>query len=74
MARKKNPCEFCESDHYERLDGTGHHQLYIETYPDNGFIGITSFAISEATEETEELYGQIELNFCPVCVRNLSWI
>ena len=70
MARKK-PCEFCEDEHFESMDGSNHHQLYIEVYPFNNFIGFTSYATG-ADEETEELYGQLEMNYCPVCGRKLE--
>ena len=73
MARAKKPCEFCETDTYTSEEGTGRHQLYVEIYPDNNFIGITSFATNENTEETEEIYMQIEMNFCPCCGRKLAW-
>lgn len=73
MARAKKPCEFCEGDTYFSEDGTGKHQLYVEAYPDNCFIGITSFALNEATEETEEIFVELEMNFCPVCGRKLGW-
>lgn len=73
MARAKKPCEFCEAESYNQTEGTGKHSLYVEIYPDNQFIGITSFATNENTEEVEEICFEIEMNYCPVCGRKLEW-
>lgn len=70
MSRKK-PCEFCEEEHWNHEDGTNGHQLYIEIYPLNNLIGITSFARRE-DGEIEEMAAQIEMNYCPVCGRKLE--
>lgn len=69
--RKQRPCEFCEEDNWYSKDGTGSHQLCIEVYPVNNFIGITSFADGSGGE-TEELQEEIEMNYCPVCGRKLD--
>ena len=72
MARARKPCEFCEAESFNSEDGSGKHQLYLEIYPENNFIGITSFATNENTEETEEICMNIEMNYCPVCGRKLE--
>lgn len=72
MARKKKPCEFCEGDWDTNQDEVNGHQLCVEVYPENNFIGITSFALDEVGDTTE-LTADIPLNYCPNCGRKLDF-
>ena len=72
MARRKNPCDFCEdswtSDYVEGRNGFC---LWYEVYPFNHVIS----CIAQGNDEEGELiegYVSIEMNFCPVCGRRLE--
>ena len=70
MARKRTPCEFCAEERWWSSQGRSAHELYIECYPENNCIGITSFG-PDANEEIEELREELPMNFCPGCGRDL---
>ena len=67
---KKNPCEFCEDDQQWKEEGTKS-QLFVEFYPMNGLIGVTSFA-EGIHEETEEITIGLNIDYCPFCGRKLE--
>lgn len=68
--RRKKPCEFCMEDSSDVQDDRSGHQLYVEWYPDNGLLGITSFAQDECGEALE-LRADFQFEFCPMCGRRL---
>lgn len=71
MARSRKPCEFCEddwvTDYKEHRNG---YCLYAEIYPFNNLIAVISQANDEEGELIEDAI-EIQMNFCPVCGRNL---
>ena len=69
--RKKNPCDFCETEQIISENGAGTHQLQIEFYPYNGFFSVFSFADNADRDETEELSADFNLFYCPNCGRKL---
>lgn len=71
MSRRRRPCEFCdgnwESDYRDHRNG---YCLWLEIYPFNNLIA----AIAQANDEEGEMIEdsiEIEMNFCPVCGRDL---
>lgn len=70
MARKRTPCEFCGDERWWSSQGETQHELYIEAYPENNYIGVTSFGLGRS-EEIEELREELPMNFCPNCGRDL---
>jgi len=71
MARKK-PCEYCEDVGLWNFSGPNGHQLYVELYPEENYIGLTSYANNESGE-CMELQATIPMNYCPNCGRKLEW-
>ena len=71
MARKKEPCWFCESEH---IDSTENHQLQLtaEVYPDNELIGIVASGNPDGGEFVE-LQMDIEMHYCPMCGRKCGY-
>lgn len=71
MSRRRRPCEFCEddwaSDYRDHRNG---YCLWLEIYPFKNLIA----AIAQANDENGEMIEdsiEIEMNFCPVCGRDL---
>lgn len=69
--RKKNPCDFCETEQIISENGAGTHQLQIEFYPFQRFFSVFSFADNTERDEAEELSADFEMNYCPICGRKL---
>lgn len=72
MGRKRTPCDFC-GDEYEGeyKDHRNGYCLWLEVYPFNNIIA----AIAQANDEIGEMIEdslQVEMNFCPVCGRDLT--
>lgn len=70
MPRKKEACEYCESEIFTSI-GEGH-QLAVEWYPFNGYIGVSSYCNNTDDDSEMALEYIIPLNYCPVCGRKLS--
>ena len=71
MAKKK-PCEYCEDASWFSLDGRNGHQLYVEIYPDENYIGVTSYGADE-NGDADELSTTVPMHYCPNCGRKLEW-
>jgi len=71
MARKKEPCPFCEDEHYTNDEFHGI-QLSTEVYPDNMLIGIAATGTAEDGTYVE-LKQDIQMNYCPLCGRKCGW-
>lgn len=72
MARRKNPCEFCEDTWFsDPIEWRNGFSLWYEVYPYNNHISVIAQANDEEGELIED-YVQIEMNFCPVCGRRLE--
>lgn len=73
MGRKRTPCEFCEetfySDYKEHRNG---YCLWYEVYPFNNLLAVIAQANDEEGEMIEDSI-QIEMNYCPVCGRKLTY-
>ena len=73
MARKKKPCEWCESENFVHIaEGDKNVEAVIEIYPDQCFIGISVVGINDEGETTSEKDVDIPMNFCPNCGRKLG--
>lgn len=73
MARKRTPCEWCNTEHIIRLaEGARNVDAVMEIYPDNGFIGISVQAINDEGEVKAAQDVDIPLNYCPNCGRKLQ--
>lgn len=74
MSRKRTPCEFCSGEYEaEYKDHRNGYCLWAEVYPFNNVIAV----IAQANDEEGELIEDsitIEMNYCPVCGRNLKGI
>ncbi len=74
MARKRNPCEWCDSEHIIRvLENCNQVDATVEIYPDNGIIGICMQYMDEDGALAAEDGIDIPLNFCPNCGRKLGY-
>jgi len=72
MARRRlKPCDFCAettfSDYKEHRNG---YCLWYESYPFNNLFSVICQANDEEGEVIEDSIN-IEMNFCPVCGRDL---
>lgn len=75
MARKKKPCEWCESEqiilvteeYAKNADAT------LEIYPYNCFMGLNVQGRSDDGELTTEATLDIPMNYCPACGRKLGY-
>ena len=71
MAKKKEPCWFCESEHMDSTESRGL-QLTAEVYPDNELIGIVVSGNPDGGEFVE-MQMEIEMHFCPMCGRKCGY-
>ncbi len=72
MARKRTPCEFCETENFIS-DEYRNCSIWIEFYPDNGHIAITVQGRSDDGEMTSEDDFEIPFEYCPKCGRKLGF-
>lgn len=72
MARKKTPCELCESESF-LSEEYRNCSIWIEFYPDNAHIGITVQGRSDDHEMISEESFDIPFDYCPACGRKLGW-
>ena len=74
MARKRTPCEWCNTEQFIRIaEGAQNVDAVLEIYPDNGLIGISVQAINDEGEVTAAQDINIPLHYCPNCGRKLDW-
>lgn len=72
MARKRKPCEFCESEWFNSEDRRNVFYA-VEAYPDNGIIGITIQGKDDNGETTSDDSLDLPFIFCPNCGRELGF-
>lgn len=71
MARRKKTCEFCQDNVFsEYVTHRNGYCLWYESYPFNNILAMIAQANDEEGEMIEDSI-QIEMNFCPVCGRDL---
>ena len=72
MARKRTPCAFCQDDMYsEYVEHHNGYCIWYEAYPFNNLLAFIAQANDENGEMIEDSI-QIQMNFCPVCGRDLT--
>ena len=72
MARKRTPCDFCSGDYEaEYIDGRNGLCIWMEIYPFNNLIAVMVQANDENGEMMENVM-EIQMNYCPVCGRDLT--
>lgn len=75
MARKKKPCEWCESEQFFGTeDGAKNVSASLEVYPEEAFMGVIIQGLSDDGELTHEERFDIPMHFCPNCGRELGWL
>ena len=71
MGRKIKPCEFCEDDIFsDYIEDRNGYCLWSEFYPFNNSLVV----FCQANDENGELIEHsidFEVNYCPVCGRDL---
>lgn len=72
MSRKITPCDFCSGEYEsEYKDHRNGYCLWLEVYLFNNLIA----AICQANDENGEMIEdsiEIQMNYCPVCGRDLQ--
>ena len=71
MAKRKNPCEFCEDDQYgDYKEHQNGYCMWYEFYPYNGLFSVICQANDENGELIEDAYD-FNFDYCPMCGKKL---